>query len=119
WADSVSPWWYIFSWNGGHLFCEAIRLDHVATTKNKNKIDALHKNGADYVIIDNGQGRFTSKTTLSQSQWSQLRSGTVVVDWLDSVLGSSINRFLSRFREWWYYWHSINPSITSGEAASM
>ena len=27
----------------------------VATTKNKNKIDALHKYGADYVIIDNGQ----------------------------------------------------------------
>jgi NADPH:quinone reductase len=27
----------------------------VSTTRNKNKIDALHKNGADYVVIDNGQ----------------------------------------------------------------
>jgi len=27
----------------------------VATTRNKNKIDALHKNGVDYVVIDNGQ----------------------------------------------------------------
>ena len=27
----------------------------VATTRNKNKMDALRDNGADYVIIDNGQ----------------------------------------------------------------
>jgi NADPH:quinone reductase len=27
----------------------------VATTRNKNKIDALRNNGADYVVIDNGQ----------------------------------------------------------------
>ena len=27
----------------------------VATTRNENKIDALHRNGADYVVIDNGQ----------------------------------------------------------------
>ena len=30
-------------------------LTIVATTRNKNKIDALRNNGADYVIVDNGQ----------------------------------------------------------------
>lgn len=30
-------------------------LTIVATTRNKNKIDALNNNGADYVIMDNGQ----------------------------------------------------------------
>jgi len=32
-----------------------IGLTVVATTRNKNKIDALLNNGADYVIVDNGQ----------------------------------------------------------------
>ena len=30
-------------------------LTVVATTRSNNKIDALHNNGADYVIVDNGQ----------------------------------------------------------------
>jgi NADPH:quinone reductase len=40
-------------------------LTVVATTRNKNKIDALRNNGADYVIIDNGQIASEAKQLLS------------------------------------------------------
>jgi NADPH2:quinone reductase len=64
----------------------------VATTKNKNKIDALHKNGADYVIIDNGQIVSQVKQLFPSHNGVNCvleLIGTVLL--LDSILGSSIN----------------------------
>jgi len=55
-----------------------------ATTRNKNKKDALHKNGTDYVVIDNGQIAAQVKQLFpSGVNWVLELIGTVTL--LDSI----------------------------------
>ena len=55
WTDYASSLWHFFCGNGSCLYCQEARSNCCATTRNKNKIDAIRNNGADYVIVDNRQ----------------------------------------------------------------